>query len=347
MIKTEVDWYKLMFHPERVSEWKKRGDCFPIYVEIGPTNKCNHRCVFCSLDWLEHGTQEIDKDVMVSTLEDMAKSGVKSIMFAGEGEPLLHKDIGLFVKKAKEYGLDVSITTNGVAFTKEKMEQCLPNLSWIRFSINGGSPESYSSIHQTRLSDFEKVIENIKNAVKFREENKLETTIGTQLVMLPENINEISKLAKILKEIGADNLQLKPYSHHPNTKNFFDLDKKKYNKIEKIKKMNSDKFEVLLRKATIERLEEGVTYPKCYGLSFFTLIDSKGDVLPCNRFYNNKEFSYGNIYKQSFNEIWQGDRRQEILEKIKVSECGKGCRLDADNKYLHRLKKPHPHDNFI
>ncbi len=343
----DVDNHKLMYHPKRVKEWLEKEDCFPIYVEIGPTNKCNHRCIFCSLDWLEHSTQEIDKTVMISALKDMAKSGVKSVMFAGEGEPLLHKDITLFVKTAKDNGMDVSITTNGVAFTKEKMEQCLPNLSWIRFSINAGSPKTYSLIHRTRLTDFEKVIENIKQAVRFRNENGLKTTISTQLVMLPKNIKEIEKLAKTLKEIGADNLQLKPYSHHPNTKNLFFLKKSKYDKMEKMKRLNSDNFEILFRKATIKRLKEGITYPKCYGLSFFTLIDSKGNVFPCNRFYNNEKFNYGNIYQQRFSDIWHGKKRKEILKKIKTAECGKGCRLDVINKYLKRLKNPHPHDNFI
>ncbi|VVB83540.1 Coenzyme PQQ synthesis protein E [uncultured archaeon] len=346
-MKINVDNHKLMYHPKRVDEWSEKGDCFPIYVEIGPTNNCNHRCKFCALDWLKHGIQEIDRDVMISTLKDMAEHGVKSVMFAGEGESLLHKDIGLFVQKAKEYGLDVSITTNGVAFTKEKMEQCLPNLSWIRFSVNAGSPETYSFLHQTNLTDFEKVIDNIKQAVRFRNENGLKTTIGVQIVMLPDNIDEILKLAEILKNIGADNLQLKPYSHHPKTKNFFELDKKEYDKLEEIKKLNSDTFEVLFRKETIERLEEGITYPRCYGLSFFSLIDSRGNVLPCNRFYNSEEFIYGNIHQQSFSDIWQGDKRKEVSAKIKLSECGKGCKLDVCNKYLYRIKNPHPHDNFI
>ena len=42
----EVDNHKLMYHPERVTEWRERKDCYPIYVEIGPTNACNHRCIF-------------------------------------------------------------------------------------------------------------------------------------------------------------------------------------------------------------------------------------------------------------------------------------------------------------
>ena len=36
-------------------------------------------------------------DVLKDTLNDMSQKGVKSVMFAGEGEPLLFKDLDLIV----------------------------------------------------------------------------------------------------------------------------------------------------------------------------------------------------------------------------------------------------------
>ena len=351
MKSSEVDNHKLMFHPERVAEWKQKGDCFPIYVEIGPTNSCNHKCVFCALDWLEHGTHHIDKDVMTSSLKNMAERGVKSVMFAGEGEPLLHKDIGFFVQEAKKYGMDASITTNGSMFNSTKREECLPFLSWIRFSVDAGNPENYSQIHKTKISDFDKVIQNIHESVRFREENKLETVIGIQSLILSQNMGGISELTKIAKAVGADNIQIKPYSHHPGSNNDFVVSSQEYNKLEaQLKEFESKDFKVLFRRATIGRLQEEVSYSKCYGLPFFALIDAKGNVVPCNLFYENQEFTYGNLYKQSFSEIWESAKRKEILKKLEkrgVADCRKGCRLDPSNKYLCRLENPHPHDNFI
>ena len=347
-----IDEHKLMLHPKRVSEWLERGDCYPIYVEIGPTNACNHRCIFCALDFLENHKDYIDTDIMKKTLENMTSHGVKSVMFAGEGEPLLHKDISAFVQHAKKSGLDVSITTNGTLFNKEKIKACLPYLSWVRFSIDSSSPENYAMVHKTNKQDFDKVIENIENAVKFKEVNALETTIGAQFLLIPQNVNEVTKLAKITKEIGADNLQIKPYSHHPKSLNEFIIDYDKYAHLEsELEVFNSDKFQVLFRKQTMQRLQEKVNYDKCYGLSFSTLIDAKGNVIPCNLFYDNKEFTYGNLYKKSFSEIWESNRRRKILKEshnVKgIEGCRAGCRLDSGNRYLHRLKNPHPHDNFI
>ncbi len=348
---TEIDNHKLMYHPKRVEEWLEKKDCYPVYVEIGPTNRCNHQCIFCALDWIKHGTHDIEKNVMLSSLKDMSEHGVKSVMFAGDGEPLLHKDINEFVSKSKQYGLDVSVTTNGVLFTEKKIEECLPCLSWIRFSVDAGSPEKYSLIHKTNPADFNRVITNIENAVNFKKSNKLETTIGIQFLMIPQNVPELEKLVHISKDIGADNLQIKPYSHHPGSSNDLVIDTKEYNKFEKqLKDLGSKDFEILFRKKTIERMEEGINYPKCYGLPFFALIDARANVIPCNLFYNNDEFVYGNLYDQTFSEIWEGEKRKGVLKKIEergISECREGCRLDPINRYLHRLENPHPHDNFI
>lgn len=347
----EIDSHKLMYHPERVCEWKEKGDCFPVYVEIGLTNTCNHKCKFCALDWIEHGKISIDSSVLMKNLENMSLNGVKSIMYAGEGEPLLHKDVVEIVEKTKRENIDVSITTNGIALTQKKAERILPNLSWIRFSIDAGKAKTYSYLHGTKEEDFEILMRNLEYSVKIKNKNNLETTIGTQALLTKNNQEELVILAKRLKEIGVDNLQIKPYSHHPSSKNDLSFD---YSKVEDIRKslesMADSKFKIIFRVQTMNRLNEKVDYNQCLGIPFFALIDSSGNVLPCNLYYGEKEFFYGNIKDNLFSDIWKGEKRKEVLTKLKqkgVEECRKGCRLDVINRYLQRMKNPHPHDNFI
>jgi radical SAM protein with 4Fe4S-binding SPASM domain len=350
-MKIEADSHKLDKHPERVAEWRQKGDCFPIYVEIGPTNRCNHNCMFCALDYLEHGGADIDSEVLSKNLEDMAKHGVKSVMFAGEGEPFLHKNTHLFVRVAKKNGMDVSITSNGVPFTNKKAEQCMPYLSWIRFSVDAGTPETYAEIHGAKKEDFEKVLNNIKYAAYIKRKNNYPATIGVQALLTNKSLGELHLLGQIVKKIGVDNLQIKPYSHHPSSKNDLRFN---YDEAEKLRKklesLNDKSFQVIYRTQTIKRLSQERDYKECYGLPFFTLIDSKGDIIPCNLFYNNSKFTYGNLYKNNFSDIWEGKKRKEVIQKIKskgIDDCRVGCRLDASNRYLERLKNPHPHDNFI
>jgi radical SAM protein with 4Fe4S-binding SPASM domain len=337
-----IDSHKLMYHPERIWEWISKGDCAPIYVEVGPTNRCNHRCMFCALDYLEHGVADIDSKVLYQTLEDMAQFGVKAIMFAGEGEPFLHKDTPLFIQFAKHEGIDVSVTSNGVVFDSKKAEETLPHLSWIRFSVDAGTPETYSRIHGTREEDFQRLTNNIKQTVEIKRRNGYNTTIGVQALLTNKSIYELQSLGMRVKELGVDNFQIKPYSHHPSSKNDLSFDFAEAEKIRPALESLADRdFQVIYRTQTIKRLNEERNYAACYGLPFFSLIDSKGNVIPCNLYYGNSDFYYGNIGSNTFSEIWRGEKRKEVLgllSKRGIKGCRRGCRLDVINRYLEGIK---------
>ena len=351
MVKRNIDHHNLIYHPKRVTEWLEKGDCFPIYVEIGPTNRCNHKCIFCALDFIEHKGHNIEKGVMLKTLENMANNGVLSVMFAGEGEPLLHENISEFVQYSKKSGLAVAMTSNGILFDEKKALECLPYLTWVRFSVDAGTRENYAKIHRTKPGDFDKIVRNIKTAADIKREQNLNANISAQYLMIPENIGEVLTFSEIMKNAGADNIQIKPYSQHPNSINKFAVNYEEYVHLEKeLEKFNSDRFGVFFRKRTIKRLEEGISYKECLGAPFFALIDSKGDVVPCNLFYDKPEFVYGNLYENSFSEIWKGDKRKEVLRKLKekgVEECREICRLDACNKYLADLGDIPEYARFI
>jgi len=346
-----IDSHKLLYHPARVAEWQAKGDCFPIYVEVGLTNRCNHRCVFCALDWLERGGVDIDSQVLLKALADMAACGVKSMMFAGEGESLLHRDAPLFIRTAHEHGIKVAVTTNGVPLTPEKAEACLPFLSWIRFSVNAGAAEQYAAIHKTQAGDFERVLANIRFAAEYKRAHGLKVDIGVQTLLLPEAMGGVQELARRVKAAGADNLQVKPYSQHPSSSNRFELDYQKYLHLEPdLKALESDSFTVFFRRGTMQRIADGADYALCHGLPFFALINAHGQIIPCNLFYNNPEFIYGDLREKSFAEIWTGEQRQKVLAAMHqrdIKECRLGCRLDAINRYLHRVASPEERDDFI
>jgi MoaA/NifB/PqqE/SkfB family radical SAM enzyme len=199
--KLRIDGHKLNYHPDRIMPWVKGKDIYPVYVEIGPTSICNHRCIFCALDYTGYKGKLMDTQVLLNALTEMGKKGVKSIMFGGEGEPTLHKDFSLLVEHAKKNGLDVAITTNGVPFTRKMAESCLPHLSWIKFSIDAGTPETYAKIHGTKAEDFEILMRNIKDCVEIKKMMNLSVKIGTQALLIEENAEEMIVLAERLKRL--------------------------------------------------------------------------------------------------------------------------------------------------
>lgn len=350
-MKIDADSHKLIYHPDRVADWMKTGDCYPIYVEIGLTNRCNHRCIFCALDWLEKKPVFIDADILKGCLSEMKEQGVKSIMFAGEGEPLLHPRVTDIIEHAHQAGLDLSLATNGVLLTEELAQRILPALSWIRFSLDAATPEVHHLIHQGKQTDFKTIIHNIKKAVKIKRQYGLSVTIGVQLLIIPDNLKDIVSFTRVFADSGVDNVQIKPYSQHPLSKNQFAIDPASLILIEgEVRSYERDDFQVIFRTGTIERILEERRYDQCYGLPFYTLIEADGSVIPCNLFHENREYTYGNINGSSFSEIWNGSQRRTVIERLKergITNCREVCRLDPVNRYLHTLKNPHPHVNFI
>ena len=87
----KIDSHKLMYHVPKVNDWLDKKTIYPIYMEVSPAGACNHRCTFCALDFMEYQKRYLDASVFKERLIEMGQLGVKSIMYAGEGEPFLHK----------------------------------------------------------------------------------------------------------------------------------------------------------------------------------------------------------------------------------------------------------------
>jgi len=349
-----IDSHKLMFHVDRVASWLGGKTVCPIYLEIAPCGSCNHRCIFCAVDYLNYKTSFLDVNILKDVIRDAAACGVKSVMYAGEGEPLLHKNIDLIVKATRKAGIDVSITTNGVFLNKELSAKILKHLSWIRISLNAGSHEGYTKVHRARPEDFSCVLDNLKNAVAIKKKARLKTVIGVQLLLIPENISEVLSLAKTLKKIGVDYLTIKPYSQHPlsGSRIHSNFTYKDHAALENdLRKLEDKNFKIIFRFDTMERLGHIKDYKHCLGLPFWAYVNACGDVVACSAFLGKKEFIYGNIYRASFAKIMRGARRKAILQKaatrLDVNKCREVCRLDKINSYLWELKNPGPHVNFI
>lgn len=344
----DIDTHKLSYHPEKVAEWKKNGWCYPLHIEAGITNKCNHKCIQCTLDWINHKSDSIDSVVFVKMLQNAAKIGVKSIYFAGEGEPTLHKDLPLFVKTAYDLGMKVAISTNGSLFTPVLAAQILPYLSWLRFSVDAATKETFAKIHGVGIDEFDKVVRNIIFSATHAYKT-YPVQIGVQTLLMKENIDEIEELACLAKGWKVHNFQIKPAHCHP--KSAYVAGTHWNGNLEKLEELNTEAFTVVVRVKSLERLVLERTYARCHAFDVYCLIDACGNVSPCNVFYGDPHFIFGNINDQSLAKIWKSPRKADIINKITElnhSQCaGYRCRQDVMNRYLERIKSPEINDEFI
>ncbi|WP_420265074.1 radical SAM/SPASM domain-containing protein [Candidatus Magnetominusculus dajiuhuensis] len=350
-----IDDHKLIYHIPRLNQWLRTGECYPIYMEISPSGTCNHRCVFCGVDYMGYQNRFLDVGILRERLTEMAALGLKSIMYCGEGEPLLHSGICDIISHTAQSSIDVAITSNGVLFKEAIAEATLPLLKWIKISLNAGTKETYSKIHRTKPEDFDTVIKNIANAVKVKRDNGYQCTIGVQMLLLPENRHEAVGLADRIKDTGADYLVIKPYSQHPRSKTgvYRDIRYSDYMALaDKLRQTATETFSVIFRTNAMARSDApGKSYCRCLAHPFWSYMDAAGNIWGCLDHLSDERFLYGNIRDNTFKEIWDGNKRSSATNWIEtgldVNECRVNCRMDAINRYLWELKNLPEHVNFI
>lgn len=357
-----IDSHKLIYHPDRVAQWRQGEKIFPINMEICLTGACNHRCVFCCCDYLDYKADMLDYDNLLGNLREISPSceahGLKSVLLAGTGEPLLYPRFAEFVNTLKGYGVDVALSTNGVLFTKEKADASLSALSWIRFSVSAGTEETYRRIHRSKQGDLQRVFNNIHYAAELKKKNKLDVVLNVQIVMIPDNLNEIVPLARKVKELGADHYIVKVYGTNVEMKNKIKetVSKEFYTNQallrEELKLLDDERFRAIYRDERVKNILNKKSYTECYASPFHAFLASDGGVYPCCNLPGLHPYCFGNINEILLRDIFldRAGSRREVLQKLsdqKLAPCTTACKLDVMNQYLEKIVRPVQHVNFI
>ena len=340
-----IDSGKLHLHPAWAAQWleadtwEKAKSLAPLYWEITTSAACNHRCTFCSTDAIGYPAILMDGGILCDRMDEAKQLGVKSVMFGGTGEPLVHKGISEINKYAYMAGLDTAFTTNGVLLNKLSS---LDLATWVKVSLNAGTKETYAQIHRTDEKDWDKVWANIRDAVK----RKGNCTIGVQCVVLPENAFNMGELANRCADAGVDYLVLKPYSQATfmlshQYENIDYTTMRAY--LQSVVKLSTQTFKVIYRHNAIsEEISKKHDYDKCRSTpSAWCYSMADGRVFTCSAHLLDDRFCIGNLNDNTFKEIWEGDRRKEnwrlMREEFDIKQCRLNCRMNHSNKYLHQL----------
>lgn len=356
MDQDRIDSHKLIFHPRRVADWQEGKNVYPINLEVCIMGACNHRCIFCCCDYMNYKPDSLSFETLKTIFTELSSLGLKSVLFAGSGEPVLHPRFADIVTMTKKLGIDVAVSTNGVLLTPNILDRCLGDISWIRFSTSAGTEDTYRKIHRGKPGDLQKVFDHISYAAELKQKKKYQTVLNVQIVMTPDNVDEIVLLAEKVKACGADRYIVKSYGTNYLMQNdikenanqdFFDRYSSLY---DSLMKLNDEKFHVVYRQNRIKNEFSERSYDECWASDFHACICADGSVCPCCNLQGLAQFAFGNVNYESFQSIWDSTRRKEVMESIKktgMQPCPAACKLDAMNRYLEVLVHPEEHVNFI
>ena len=136
-----LDSHKLSHHYDRVKDWENGEQIAPVSVDMALTRACGAMCSFCYAMVQEPQERaSIKTKEALNLLDDFAEIGVKGVSLISDGESTLSKAYVPFIQHAANIGIDVGNATNGWEWEPEKIDQVLPSLTWVRFTVAAGTP---------------------------------------------------------------------------------------------------------------------------------------------------------------------------------------------------------------
>ena len=318
-----LDSHKLSYHFERVKAWENGEKIAPVCVDMALTRACGAMCSFCYAMVQEPQERaSIKTKDALNLLDDFSEIGVKAVSLISDGESTLSKAYVPFIQHASKIGIDVGNATNGWEFEKEKVDQVLPHLTWVRFTVAAGTPEGYSKImfkSEKETSVFERAMKNIKYAVDLKNKLNLKVTLGIQMVLMPEFKDEIIPFSKLALDLGVDYGVIKHCSDDEFGTLGVDYSKYEdmYDLLKKAENMSNEKTKIIVKWSKIK--DKGIpTYNRFYGPQFLLQISGSGLVAPSGMFFNARysKFHMGNFAEERFKDIFNSSRYKEIMDYL-------------------------------
>lgn len=280
----------------------------PISVTIYPSLKCNAKCDFCFVKSIKHRYKtDMTYYQFCDCIEKLSNAGVVDVEIMG-GEPFLVPWIIEGIELVNEKGMHCSINTNATVLGFDRIERLskVENLA-LRVSIQ---------------DEFGALPKNIQDLFKCCEENQIKIDVLT--VLQKKNCDELMQLIDFLPKNIIKNMIIL-YNNPPigvipdySTDEYY----LKANKVKEYSQRNN-------RVNVVIKGPFGHCYQERSDKEFLKFCDGQclacvsrfeilpnGDVLPCVKYYSDKENCIGNLFKQTVSEIWFSKGAEKFRNKI-------------------------------
>ncbi len=310
-----LDSHKLSYHMDRVNAWEAGERIAPVSVDMSLTRACGAMCSFCYAMMQESQARSSIKTAKaLNLLDDFSAIGIRSVSLVSDGESTLSKAYVPFIQHAAELGIDVGNATNAWEWEPEKIEQVLPYLTWVRFTVAAGRPESYASIMYKgpeHTEVFDRAIKHIKYAVDLKKRKGLSVTLGIQMVLMPHLRDEIIPFAQLGLDLGVDYAVIKHCSD--DEQKTLGIDYSQYESLHDLlvqaESMSNDQTKIIVK---WDKIKDGdkPSYNRFYGPQFLLQISGSGLVAPSGMFFNARysKLHIGNFTEERFIDIWKSER---------------------------------------
>ncbi len=179
-------------------------DIRKLYVE--PTTDCNLNCRTCVRNAWQDPTAYMTRETFQRLMaQSESLPNLKTMIFGGIGEPLIHPEILDMIHLASERGLQITVTTNGLLLDRAMASELIKmKLKRIVVSLDGVNPDTYKHVRGTTISQ---VLENIRSFNDVRLSlGSLLPAVEIEFVALKSNVEELRDLPDLARQLAATRL---------------------------------------------------------------------------------------------------------------------------------------------
>ena len=328
----------------------------PLHVRLEPSEICNFRCDFCwwhserlqpilpDFDFTGHRRLELKR--FLDLIDELAAMGVKAISFTGAGDPLVYPGMEKVLARLITNGLAFAVTSNLAMPLSDELLSLLMRASWIRWSMNAGTPEVYRKVHNPRgrnsEASFGRVQENVRRLNQLRSNTDSPPPLNASFIVSRINSVDVRPAARLARSLGVDVLAFRPDT--PWEKKDVPNKYQEPVRLEILKAMrefSSNGYQVLMSEERHEDIRKlGDPELVCYYSNHSTYIAANGDVYPCCYTRYDARYVIGNVTEQRFEEFWTSEARRENFRRLFFDQCP-SCPHGRTNQILRDLSRGH------
>jgi molybdenum cofactor biosynthesis enzyme MoaA len=296
----------------------------------------------------------IPRESLLDVFGTASGLGIKSITVTGDGEPTLNPTMYEALTLGKAQGLDIGFATNGIALSINKSKVILDSCVWVRFNLSAVSQRGYQTIHG--VNEWDRVKQNIEQMVQLKGINKNNTTIGFQMVLTPEALDEVIPEAKLAVALGVDYFVIKQFSDPEcEAMSRFSLDwydnPEVLKVLKEVEQLSNDTTKIVPKWDMIH--SKGIRqYDRCVDCALLFQISGSSKCYPCGYLFGDERYCYGDLKKQTLQEILESERYWAVVKEMRDNfnvhtQCKGCCRHDFSNKFIWDYLREPQHLNFI
>ncbi len=323
--------------------------------QVELTTRCPLNCLMCPREGNDNWRSG-DMDFREFTKLAPFFRDVDAVVLEGWGESLLHKNLIDAVKLVKAEGARAGFVTSGMGLDKNYARKLVAaGVDFIGFSLAGATRQTHNAIRVN--SDLTVILNNIETVNEVKAENQTDLPqLHLIYLMLRDNINETPHLPELARQVGVGTVVLTNLIQMTNqwqeSQGVFCCSRKadeNFSTIIKKTEIKAHELNVTLRTPALTPRETAVCDENPLGNLY---VATDGEVSPCvylnppvsspfpRIFCGERQWqqkvSFGNIFREPFNQIWNSAAYTEFREHFLRRKQG----LDAMNNRLQNKAGP-------